>query len=169
MSSFSLRLAEEADLPAINDIYNHYVLYSTCTYQTEPETIAARTAWFAAHGERYPVIVGEQDGAVVGWGSLSKFKDRAAYQPSVEGSVYIRHDRLGHGFGRVILVDLIERARALGYHTFIGGACSSQEASIRLQESLGFRRVGQFREVGLKFGRRLDVVYLQLMLQTSPD
>ena len=83
--------------------------------------------------------------------------------------MYIRQDRLGHGFGRIILVDLIERARALGYHTFIGGACSSQAASIRLQESLGFQRVGQFREVGLKFGRRLDVVYLQLMLQTSTD
>lgn len=169
MSSFSLRLAQEADLVAINDIYNHYVLHSTCTYQTEPETIEARRAWFAAHGEGYPVIVGEHDGEVVGWGSLSKFKDRAAYQPSVEGSVYIRQDRLGYGFGRVILIDLIERARALGYHTFIGGACSSQAASIRLQESLGFQRVGQFREVGLKFGRRLDVVYLQLMLQTSSD
>ncbi|MBA4019483.1 MAG: N-acetyltransferase [Pirellula sp.] len=169
MPSLELRAASAADLPAINDIYNHYVLHSTCTYQTEPETIEARQAWFAAHGEGYPVIVGEQAGEVVGWGSLSKFKDRAAYQPSVEGSVYIRHDRLGHGFGRVLLVDLIARARALGYHTFIGGACASQAASIRLQESLGFERVGQFREVGLKFGRRLDVVYLQLMLQTSTD
>ena len=67
MSSFSLRLAQEADLVAINDIYNHYVLHSTCTYQTEPETIEARRAWFAAHGEGYPVIVGEHDGEVVGW------------------------------------------------------------------------------------------------------
>lgn len=164
MSELSLRLAAETDLRAINDIYNYYVLNSTCTYQLEPETDEARRAWFASHGERYPVTVAEEEGEVIGWGSLSKFRERAAYAPSVEASVYVRHDRLGRSIGRVLLVDLIERAKQLGYHTLIGGASADQTASIRLQVALGFQPIGRFREVAMKFGRRLDVEFLQLML-----
>jgi L-amino acid N-acyltransferase len=161
----AIRLATEADLPAINDIYNYYVPRSTCTYQLEPEPIEGRRAWFAAHGpDRYPVTVAESGGEVVGWGSLSKFRDRAAYDPTVEASVYIRHDFHRRGIGRALLVDLIERARTLGYHSLIGGASADQAASVALQESLGFRRVAHFKEVGYKFGQRLDVVFMQLML-----
>jgi L-amino acid N-acyltransferase YncA len=164
MAEHSIRLATEADLRSINDIYNYYVLNSTCTFQLEPETEEARRTWFAAHGRRHPVIVAERDGKVIGWGSLSKFHERAGYDGSVEASVYVRHDQLGRGIGRVLLVDLIERAKNLGFHTLIGGACSEQAASVKLQVSLGFQPVAHFREVGFKFGRRLDVEYLQLML-----
>jgi phosphinothricin acetyltransferase len=188
MSYPRLRLATEADLPAINDIYNYYIPRSTCTYQLEPETIEARRAWFAEHPpERYPVIVAElavpgtpqrafptapmavsaASGLIAGWGSLSKFRERAAYAPTVEASVYIHHEHHRRGIGRAILVDLIERARAAGYHSLIGGASADQEASVALQESLGFKRVALLKEVGYKFGRWLDVVYLQLMLQTD--
>lgn len=161
----ALRLATEADLPAINEIYNYYVERSTCTYQLEPETAEARLAWFRQHSpERYPVIVAEVEGGVVGWGSLSKFRDRAGYAPSVEASIYIRHDLHRRGLGRAILCDLIERARAGGFHTLIGGASAEQTASIALQESLGFTRVAHLKEVGLKFGQRLDVIFFQLML-----
>jgi phosphinothricin acetyltransferase len=169
--STTLRLATDADLPAINDIYNYYIPRSTCTYQLEPETSAARLAWFREHPpERYPVIVAcvpESAGQIAGWGSLSKFRERAAYAPTVEASVYIHHDYHRHGIGRAILVDLIARARAAGYHSLIGGASADQEASVALQESLGFQRVALLKEVGYKFGRRLDVVYLQLMLQPA--
>jgi phosphinothricin acetyltransferase len=164
-----LRLATAADLPAINEIYNYYVPRSTCTYQLEPETIEARQAWFAEHlPERYPVIVAEladSPGHIAGWGSLSKFRERAAYAPTVEASVYIRHDRQRRGLGRAILIDLIDRARAAGFHSLIGGASADQTASIALQESLGMQRVAHLKEVGFKFGQWLDVVYLQLMLQ----
>jgi L-amino acid N-acyltransferase YncA len=161
-----IRLATAADLPAINDIYNYYVLRSTCTYALEPETLEARQAWFAAHPpDKYPVTVAEQNGVVVGWGSLSKFRDRAAYDPTVEASVYIRHDWHRRGLGRALLIDLIERARTLNYYTLIGGASADQTASVALQESLGFQRVALFKEVGFKFGQRLDVVFLQLMLK----
>ena len=167
-----LRLATAADLPAINEIYNYYVPRSTCTYQLEPETIEARQAWFAEHPpELYPVIVAELADSpeqVVGWGSLSKFRERAAYAPTVEASVYIRHDRHRRGLGRAILIDLIDRARAAGFHSLIGGASADQTASIALQESLGMRHVAHLKEVGFKFGQWLDVVYLQLMLQ-PPD
>src|SRR4051812_13017365 len=93
----TIRLATAADLPAINDIYNYYVLRSTCTYQLEPETMEARRTWFAAHPpDKYPVTVGEIKGEenkteIAAWGSLSKFRERAGYAPSVEASIYVRH------------------------------------------------------------------------------
>ena len=160
-----LRLATAADLPTINDIYNHYVLHSTCTYQTEPETLDAREAWFRDHSpDQYPVIVAEIDGRVAGWGSVSKFRPRAAYAPTAEPSVYIHHDFLGRGLGRILLLDLIARAKAAGFHSLIGGSSADQPASIAVQESLGFQRVAYLKEVGYKYGQWLDVVYLQLML-----
>ena len=165
MGLATVRLATAQDLPAINDIYNYYVPRSTCTYQLEPETIEDRVAWFQAHDpQRYPVTVAEQGGEVVGWGALSKFRERAAYAPTVEGSVYIRHDRHRQGLGRLILLDLIERARSAGFHSLIGGVDAEQSASIALQESLGFQRVAHLKQVGHKFDRWLDVIYLQLML-----
>jgi Sortase and related acyltransferases len=160
-----IRLATAADLPAINDIYNHYVLHCTCTYQTEPETLESRQAWFAEHpADKYPVIVAESEGRVVGWGSLSKFRPRSAYAPTAEPSVYIHHEFLGHGLGRVLLVDLIKRAKEASFHSLIGGASADRAASLALQESLGFSRVAHLKEVGYKFGRWLDVIYFQLML-----
>jgi phosphinothricin acetyltransferase len=127
--------------------------------------MADRERWFAAHSpDRYPVVVVEVDGRVVAWGSLSKFHARAGYDPSVEASVYIAHDFHRRGLGRMVLSHLVERAQAAGFHTVIGGASADQIASIALQERLGFEKVGHLKEVGQKFGRRLDVVYLQKML-----
>jgi L-amino acid N-acyltransferase YncA len=164
----NIRLATASDLPAINDIYNHYVLHCTCTYQTEPETLEARREWFEEHSAvRYSVIVAEIDGRVVGWGSLSKFRPRAAYSPTAEPSVYVDREFLGRGLGRVLLVDLIARARAIGFHSLIGGSSGDQPASIALQESLGFTRVAHLKEVGFKFERWLEVVYFQLLLQSD--
>jgi phosphinothricin acetyltransferase len=162
----TIRLATSADVPTINDIYNYYVHRSTCTYQLEPEPLAGREAWFAGHSpDKYPVTVAERDGRVIGWGSLSKFRDRAAYDGTVEASVYIHHDHHRRGLGRALLTDLIDRARTLGYHSLVGGSSADQTASIALQQSLGFTRVAHFKEVGYKFGQWLDVVFLQLMLK----
>ena len=164
MSDIIIRLATAADLPGVNAIYNHYVLTSTCTYQLEPETEADRMKWFQAHGERHPATVAELAGEVVGWASLSPHKARAGYARTVEASVYVRDDAHRRGIGRRLLLDLIDRAKTIGHHVVIGGACTSQPASIALQESLGFVAVGTFREVGYKFGRLLDVLYLQIVL-----
>src|SRR4026208_952188 len=107
-SDVKIRLATAADIQAINDIYNYYVHHSTCTYQLEPEPLEGRKAWFAAHpSNKYPVTVAEIDGQVIGWGSLSKSRDRAAYDGTVEASVYIHHDHHRRGVGRTILLDLI--------------------------------------------------------------
>ena len=165
----TIRLATADDLPAINDIYNYYVHRSTCTYQLEPDTLEARQAWFVAHPpDKYPVTVGEisseKNGKeIVAWGSLSRFRERAAYAPSVEASIYVRHDLHRRGIGRLLLVDLIQRAKTIGFHTLLGGVSADQTASLALQEGLGFQRVAHFKEVGYKFGRRLDVIFLQLM------
>ena len=159
-----VRLATAADLPAVRDIYNFYVRTSTCTFQLEPDTEADRRAWFAGRSERHPVTVAEADGEVVGWGSLSAWKDRAAYDRTVEASVYVRADRQRRGVGRALLEDLVERARALGHHVVIGGACTEHPGSIALQEAVGFVPVACFRVVGNTFGRWLDVAYLQRVL-----
>jgi phosphinothricin acetyltransferase len=165
MHELSLRLAVASDLPAINAIYNHYVIHSTCTYQTEPSTAEERSAWFNVHGPQYPVTVVEEAGEVIGWGSLSRFHMRAAYRPTVENSVYIRHDRLARGIGRLVLQDLIRRAEAQGYHSMMAGISADQEPSVKLHARLGFVKVAHLREVGRKFEQWLDVVYMQKMIQ----
>lgn len=164
MSDLTIRLATEGDLPAIREIYNHYIRTSTATFQLEPVTESERLAWFRARGEKHPATVAIAAGDVVGWGSLSAWKERAAYDRTVEASVYVREGYFHRGIGRALLTDLVERARALGHRVVIGGACTEQPASIALQASLGFIPIGTFREVGSKFGRWLDVTYLQLVL-----
>jgi phosphinothricin acetyltransferase len=159
-----VRPATEADLPAIRDIYNHYVRTSTATFQLEPDTEADRLAWFRGRGNRHPVTVAEMGGEVVGWGSLSGWKERAAYARTVEASVYVRAGRERRGIGRRLLADLLDRASDLGHRVVIGGACTEHPASIALQEALGFAPVGTFRCTGYKFGRWLDVTYLQVVL-----
>lgn len=159
-----IRLATEADLPAINAIYNHYVAHSTCTYQLAPETAEARLAWFHRHGPEHPITVAEIGGEIVGWASLNVFNPREAYARTVENSVYIHHQHHRRGLGHAMLADLIARARALDHHTIIAGISAEQTASMRLHERLGFVEIGRLREVGFKHGQWLDVVSLQLML-----
>ena len=169
MATHSLRLATESDLPAINEIYNYYVLGSTCTYQLEPETMADRLAWFREHPpDKFPIIVAEIEGRIVGWGALSKFRPRAALAPKVEASVYVSHEVHRRGVGRTILGDLIERARQAHFHSMIGSVSADQTASIVLQERMGFRRVAHLVEIGNKFGKWLDLIYMQLMLGPNP-
>ncbi|MEI6233544.1 MAG: N-acetyltransferase family protein [Planctomycetota bacterium] len=164
MNTISIRLATRDDLSAINAIYNHYVVGSTCTYQTEPSTDVERAAWFDAHGPQHPVTVAVRLGEIVGWASLSKFHPRAAYSKTVENSVYVRHDALGCGIGKALLADTIERAKVNGHHTIIALISADQTASVKLHEKHGFVLGPCLREVGYKFDRWLDVVYMQRML-----
>jgi phosphinothricin acetyltransferase len=164
MSGIAIRLATAADLERINEIYNHYVLHSTCTYQTEPEPIEGRRAWFAAHDDRHPVTVAEEDGRVVGWGSLSRFHPRAAYGRTVENSVYVAPALHRRGIGQALLLDLIDRARRLGHHTIVALIDAEQTPSVAIHEKLGFERVGLLKEVGFKFERWLHVIHMQRLL-----
>jgi L-amino acid N-acyltransferase YncA len=160
-----IRLAASADLAAINAIYNHYVPRSTCTYQDEPASKAERVLWLREHASpRFPATVAVENGEVVGWASLSPFRTRAAYRHTVENSIYIRHDRHRRGIGRLLLADLIVRARAAGHHTIVAAISADQTASVKLHEAFGFVETGRLREVGYKFDTWLDVVYMQLMV-----
>jgi phosphinothricin acetyltransferase len=159
-----IRTATREDLEPIRAIYNHYVQSSTCTFQTEPDAPEARLAWFLAHGPEHPITVMDDEGEIVAWGSLSRYNPREGYRATAESSIYVRFDRHRRGLGKALLVDLLDRARALGHHTLIAGIASDQEPSLALHRALGFVDVGHLREVGHKFGRWLDVLYLQKML-----
>lgn len=168
VEELQIRPAAPHDLHAINDIYNHYVLHSTTTYQTEPETLNDRCDWFEGRGPAHPVTVAEVGGKILGWGALSPFHPRAAYHHTVEDSIYVCRNELRKGIGRALLADLIERAAQLGHRTIIAGIDTEQVGSIALHGKFGFEQVAHLHEVGFKFGRWLDVVYLQLLL-ARPD
>ncbi len=170
-TQYRIRPAVEADIEAINEIYNYYVLHSSCTYQEEPEPIEGRRAWFAAHGEKHPVIVteladdaGHSHGKIVGWGSLSAYHKRAAYRHTVENSIYVDRDYLHRGIGAALLKELIQLARNIGHHSIIAVIDAEQRPSVALHEKFGFDTVGRFKEVGYKFERWLDVIYMELII-----
>src|SRR4051794_32381435 len=116
MNDTTIRLATPADLLAINDIYNHYVLHSTCTYQTDPETPEDRAAWFGAHGAKHPVTVATENDLVIAWASISPFHRRAAYANTIENSVYVHPHHHRKGLGKALMLDMIDRAKAIGHH-----------------------------------------------------
>jgi phosphinothricin acetyltransferase len=164
MSDCSIRLATRADAEDINGIQNHYVVHSTATFLTDPLTLEQRLAWLENRSQAHPVIVAQVDDSVVGWGSLEVFRGRPAYRHTAEFSIYVHHERHRRGIGRAILAELVTRARALGHHALVGGCCSESTAVIALLEGSGFFRVAHFREVGRKFDRWLDVVFLQRLV-----
>jgi phosphinothricin acetyltransferase len=164
MSALFIRLATEADLPAINAIYNHYVVHSTCTYQLTPDTAEARLEWFRSHDAQHPVTVAEGDDGLVGWASLNVYNRREGYARTVETSLYIHPGHHRRGYGRALLGDLVERARAFGHHTILAGVSAEQTPSMALHAAAGFVEVARYREVGWKHGQWLDVVYFQLLL-----
>ncbi len=164
MNDTVIRPATARDLDAIHAIYNYYVQHSTCTYQTEPESSEDRRVWFDCHGPEHPVVVAESAGEILGWGSLSPFQRRAAYRHTVENSVYVRHDAQRRGIGSNVLNHLIERAKQIGHHTILAGIDAEQTASVTLHAKHQFVQVAHLRQVGFKFGRWLDVLYMQRML-----
>jgi phosphinothricin acetyltransferase len=164
MSACRIRLAARGDAAAINDIQNYYVLNSTATFLTEPVSLAQRLNWLENRLPVHPVTVAEVDGSTIGWGALDFFRARPAYRHTTEFSVYVHHEWHRRGIGRAIMADLIERARALDHHAIVGGCCSESAAVIALLEQMGFARVAHFPEVGYKFERWLDVVFLQRLL-----
>jgi L-amino acid N-acyltransferase len=159
-----VRPAAEADLPRILEIYNHEVAASTATYDTEPRTEEEHRKWFRHHGPLYPVLVAECEGAVRGWASLSPWSERLAYSRSVEVSVYVALESRRAGLGRLLLQALVEAGRERGHHALLSRISSDNEASIRLHEALGFTTVGVLKEVGVKFGRLLDVTIMEMLL-----
>ena len=160
------RLATATDAEAINAIYNHYVRTSTATFQFEEETTAERAAELRTRPANQPLTVLEVGNEIVGWGALSPFRSRCAYRETVELTAYVQHEAHRRGYGRRIVQDLIERALSLGYHTILAASCTESVGMMQLLQSLGFAEAGRLRAVGAKFGRRLDVIYWQLLLSS---
>jgi phosphinothricin acetyltransferase len=160
-----VRPAVDADAEAIRSIYNVEVLESTVTFDLVPRSLEEQREWLRARSGAHAVLVAvDADDEVVGYGSLSAYKDRAAYSTTVEDSVYVRRDRQGGGVGRLLLAELLAVATAHGFHAVMARIVGGHDASTRLHAALGFEIVGTEREVGRKFGRWLDVVVMQRLL-----
>jgi len=164
MEGLKLRPARAGDLDAINAIYNYYVEHSTCTYQMEPCDKRERSAWFEEHGAEHPVVVAETGGEVLGWAALFAYSERRGYRHTVADSVCVRSDSLRRGIGAALLEELIRLGKAAGRHSIIAAISADQEPSIALHRKFGFEQVGHLREVGHKFDKWLDVVWMQLIL-----
>jgi phosphinothricin acetyltransferase len=162
-----VRAAIEGDLPAILAIYNEVIATSTAVYALEPATLDDRQAWFTARSAMgFPIVVATDSGGdVLGFASFADWRGVwPGYRYTVEHSVHVRNDVRGRGIGRALVESLFPLALGLGKHVMIGGIDAANDASIRFHERLGFDRVAYFREVGHKFGRWLDLVFMQRFL-----
>ncbi len=162
-----LRVADTDDAEAIAAIYNRVVETSTATFDLVPRSLDEQRDWIARRSGAHVVIVAELDGQVVGYGSLSPYRDRPAYSTSVEDSIYIDHRHLGRGLGRALLDELVDRARDHGFHAIFARIVGGHDASLALHRAAGFEEVGLEREVGRKFGQWLDVVLMEQLLATD--
>jgi L-amino acid N-acyltransferase YncA len=161
----SIRLAELGDAEAIRTIYNVEVSDTTVTFDMVPRTLQQQEDWLREHAGGHPAIVAVDDaGTVVGFGSLTPYKERPAYSPTVEDSVYVHRSLRGHGIGQALLAELVRLAEGYGYHSIVARIVGGHDASISLHEAHGFELVGVEREVGRKLGRWLDVAIMQRML-----
>lgn len=159
--ALNIRPARHGDIQAITEIYNEAILTTTATFDLEVKSIDDRSQWFAEHNDRYPVLVAEIDGVVVGYSCLTRWRTRPAYDRTVESSFYVKQEHRGKGIGRQLKIAIVDEAIRLGYHTIIAGVAGGSDASLHLNQSLGFEIVGTFKQVGFKFGKWLDVTYLQ--------
>jgi L-amino acid N-acyltransferase YncA len=157
-----IRDATDADLPGIVAIYNEVIATSTAIYSYEPVTLTERREWWRARtAQGYPVLVAADSAAVLGFATFGDFRAWPGYRFTVEHSVHVRADCRGQGVGSQLLKALLPRAAACNKHIMIAGVDAANAASIRFHERLGFTQVGHLREVGYKFDRWLDLVFLQ--------
>lgn len=159
-----IRPAEASDLNALVEIYNHYVTETHVTFDVEPFAVGARTQWFTQFADAGPhrLLVAEVDGEVQGYACSMRFKSRAAYDTSVETTVYLHPDHTGKGLGRALYGALVEQLeQEAGVHRAYGGVALPNDASVRLHEQLGFKRVATYHEVGFKFGKYWDVSWFE--------
>jgi L-amino acid N-acyltransferase len=173
-ADWAIRDAEDRDVGAITALTNALLSITTVEYTDAPHTTEGRMAWLHARRARgFPVLVADApSGDVIGFASYGDFRDavaRPGYRFTVEHTVHVAREWWGSGLGRALMVALIERARAQGLHTMVGAIDAENEGSIRFHERLGFVEVARMPEVGHKFGRWLDLVLVQLTLDSGPS
>jgi L-amino acid N-acyltransferase len=157
-----IRPARQSDLSGIFTIYNEAIVFSTASYHYQAFNSRLQEEWFDQHrADALPLMVAEQDGAIAGWCSISRFKTMQGYRFTGESSVYVAENFRGRGIGEALLRQLLQAAYNRSFHTIIACIDSTNEASLGLHEKLGFTRVGELKEVGYKFDRWLNLTIMQ--------
>ena len=166
----SIRFAESKDVQSILDIVNHEILHSTVLYDYRERTYEKQLGWFEKKSQdKMPVIVAEKNNKVIGFGTYGIFRPWDAYRYSVEHSIYVNHRARGLGVGKLIMAELIRLAKEQGYHTMIAGVDGSNRGSYEFHRKFGFQEIGTFKEIGYKFDRWLDLIFLQLFLKDKSE
>jgi phosphinothricin acetyltransferase len=163
----TIRDAVVADLAALTDIYNHYIVHTPITFDVAPYTPEQRREWFDDHAPngKYRLLVATDAGQIVGYATTSRWRPKAAYGTTVESSIYCRHDACGRGIGSELYRALFDAIRTEDVHMIVAGATMPNAASVALHERFGFRQVGVFNAVGRKFDRFWDVAWFQRPLR----
>jgi len=157
----TIRPATPQDLDAIREIYNEAILKTAATFDANPKTLEEQKRWYENHGNKYPILVTEQDNLIVGWASLSRWSDRCAYSDTAEISLYVKEEYQEKGIGHKLIETIVQEGQNAGLHTLIARITEGNEVSVHLAESVGFKHVGIMKEVGQKFGKLLDVNLMQ--------
>jgi len=164
-----VRDATESDVPAILAIYNDVLATSTAIFSDTPSTLEERLQWFRARRALgYPILVTTDDSGVLGFATFGDFRSWPGYRHTVEHTVHVRADARGRGIGGALMQVLLARATALGKHVMVAGVDAANVGSIRLHERLGFQRAGTLHHVGCKYGRWLDLTFLERRLDEHP-
>lgn len=165
----NIRDANQTDLPQILAIYNDVIEHTTAVFSYAKHTLEMRVDWFQSRKQgKFPVYIAEYDNEILGFSSYGPFRNWPAYQYTVENSIYVAERHRGEGISKLLMKPLIDQAIGQQYHVIIAGIEASNRVSIRLHESFGFGEVAHFKEVGYKFGKWLDLKFLELILPT-PD
>jgi L-amino acid N-acyltransferase YncA len=162
---YQIRAAILDDAAAIADIYNHAIEHTTATFDTEKKTIENRIDWLKQHHSKYPVLVATIQDEVIAFASLSKWSERAAYDDTAEISIYITPSHQGNGLGKKLLKAIVEAGKTGGLHVILSRITQGNDKSIYLHQLFGFEVVGILKEVGIKFGKRLDVTVMQMVFK----
>lgn len=170
IASIEIREALEADLPAILALYNDMVLHTTTVYNETPHTLEMRRQWLSEkQAGNWPVLVATVHNKFAGFATYGTWRAWQGYRFTAEHSVYLQPEFQAQGIGRLLMTELIQRARMAGLHVLVAGVDASNASSIRFHEKLGFKTIGIFPEVGYKFNRWLNLCMMQKILQTTTD
>jgi len=160
-----IRQATEADLPAILIIYNDIIVNTTAVWHDEPHSLQMRQEWFNQRRQQgFPIFVAVEHEQMLGFSTIGPFRPWPGYRFTVENSVYVAADSRGKGVANALMHPLIEAAKELKLHAIVAGIEAENSASIALHKKFGFEEVAHFKEVGFKFGRWMDLKFLELVI-----
>jgi len=163
MAEIVIRSAIRGDLPRLTELYNYYVIHTPITFDCEPYTVEKRETWFSQFGPtgRHRLLVAEEDGRVLGYAGTTRFRPKAAYETTVETTIYCAQQAVGKGIGSRLYGALFQALKDEDVHRIVAGYTLPNPASAALHERFGFKPVGVFRENGRKFGRYWDVCWTE--------